>query len=154
MRVGSRATSRGSKTFPDPLQRPAPAPPRQLDRLRHREEILARVDELVGLEVVLAVVELFVAAVGGEELRVRAALDDLAVFEDQDLVRAADGGETVRDDEGRAAAAKCAQAVLDFRLALAVEARRRFIEDEDRRVRENRARDGDALPLPAGELDP
>ena len=45
------------------------------------------------------------------------------------------------------------QAVLDQRLALAVEARGRLVEDQDRRVGEDRARDRDALALAAGELD-
>ena len=48
--------------------------------------------------------------------------------------------------------AQRAQAVLDQRLALAVEARRRLVEDQDSRVGEDRARDGDALPLSAGQL--
>ena len=45
------------------------------------------------------------------------------------------------------------QAVLDERLALAVEARRRFVEHQDARVGEDRARDRDALALPARQLD-
>ena len=44
------------------------------------------------------------------------------------------------------------QAVLDQRLALAVEARRRLVEDQDARVGEDRARDRDALPLAARQL--
>ena len=44
------------------------------------------------------------------------------------------------------------QAVLDERLALAVEAGRRFVEYQDARIRQNRPRDRDALPLPAREL--
>ena len=41
------------------------------------------------------------------------------------------------------------QAVLNQRFALAVEARGRFVENQDRRVGENRARDRDALALAA-----
>ena len=41
------------------------------------------------------------------------------------------------------------QAVLNHRLALAVEARRRLVENEDLGVGQNRARDGDALTLSA-----
>ena len=48
---------------------------------------------------------------------------------------------------------RSAQAVLDQRLALAVEARRGLVEDQDARVGENRARDRDALALPARQLD-
>src|SRR6185295_5822706 len=111
------------------------------------------VDEAVGFEVVLFVVELFVAAGGGEELGVGAALDDLSSFEDEDLVGAADGREAVGDDERSAAAAEGAEAVLDLGFALAVEARRRLVEDQDGRVGQDRAGDGDALALAAGELD-
>ena len=44
------------------------------------------------------------------------------------------------------------QAVLDQRLALAVEARRRLVEDQDARIGEDRARDRDALALAARQL--
>jgi hypothetical protein len=80
---------------------------------------------------------------------VRAAFDDLSMFEDEDLVRAPDGREAVRDDEGRPAEPQRTQAVLDDRLAFAVEARRRFVEHEDAGIGQDRARDRDALPLPS-----
>ena len=44
------------------------------------------------------------------------------------------------------------QAVLDQRLALAVEARRRLVEDQDPRVGQDRARDRHALALAARQL--
>jgi hypothetical protein len=62
---------------------------------------------------------------------VRAALDDLAAFEHQDLIRApiVDSRCAITNVvRPRAATA----AVLDHRLALAVEARRRFVEQQDR----------------------
>src|SRR5439155_5527276 len=96
-------------------------------------EVLARVDEAVGFELVLLVVERPVAAAERDELRVSATLDDLAVLEDQDLIGGSDRRQAVRDDEGGAAAAQRVQAVLDERLALAVEARGRLVEDEDPR---------------------
>ena len=49
-------------------------------------------------------------------------------------------------------AAQRAQAVLDQRLALAVEARGRLVEDQDARIGEDRARDRDALALAARQL--
>ena len=98
------------------------------------------------------VVELPVAPVERQQLVVRAALDDLAVLEHQDLVGAADRRQPVRDDERRPALPQRAQAVLDQRLALAVEARRRLVEDQDARVGEDRARDRDPLALAAREL--
>ena len=51
-------------------------------------------------------------------------------------------------------AAERLQAVLDQRLALAVEARRRLVEDQNPRIGEDGAGDRHALPLPARQLDP
>jgi hypothetical protein len=98
-------------------------------------------------------VQLAVAPVQREQLRVRAAFDDLPRFEHQDLVSAADGGQAVCDHERGAARPQAPKAVLDHLLALAVEARRRLVQDENTRVRQDRARDGDALPLAARQLD-
>src|SRR5256885_16251960 len=64
-------------------------------RLGLGREVFARVDEPVLLEAVLLVVQLAIAPVPGEQLGMRAALDDLAAFHHQDLVRAADRGEAV-----------------------------------------------------------
>ena len=59
----------------------------------------------------------------------------------------------MRDDEGRTSVPKRAQAVANQRFALAVETRRRLVENENARIGEDRARDRDALALAAGELD-
>ena len=48
---------------------------------------------------------------------------------------------------------QCPQAVLDERFALAVEARRRFVQDEDFRVGQDRPRDRHALTLSARQPD-
>jgi hypothetical protein len=45
------------------------------------------------------------------------------------------------------------EALLDERLALGVEARRRLVEEEDARLGQDRAGDRHPLALPAGELD-
>src|SRR5690349_11731725 len=78
--------------------------PRRLagDGRKLGREILARVDVAVGLDPVLAVVELPVAAAEREELRLGAPLHDLATLEHEDLVGARDGREPVRDHERRA----------------------------------------------------
>ena len=83
----------------------------------------------------------------------RAALDDLAAFQHQNLIGAANRRQPVGDDEGRPPGAQRPQAVLDERFALAVEARRRLVEDEDAGIRQDGARDRDALPLAAREPD-
>ena len=74
-------------------------------------------------------------------------------FDDEDLVGAADGREAVGDDEGGAALHEEVEAVLDHGFGLGVEGAGGFVEDEDARVGENGAGDGDALALAAGELD-
>src|SRR5690606_37693360 len=108
------------------------------------------VDEAVELETGLLLVEAAVEPAVAQQLVVRAALDDAALVHDEDLVRALDGGEAVRDDEGGAAAAERAQPVADEGLALGVEAGGGLVEDEDARVGDDGARDGDALALAAG----
>ena len=82
-----------------------------------------------------------------------AALDDSPLLDDEDLVGAADGGETVGDDEGGAALHQLRQAGLDHGFRLGVERAGGFVEDEDARVGQNGAGDGKALALAAGELD-
>ena len=116
-------------------------------QLLYRCEVLAGIDEAVRFEVVLFLVKLAVAAVQGKQRVVRAALHDLAVLEDENLLGASDRGETVGDDEGGPAAAQGFQPVLDECFTFAVQAGRRFVENEDGRVGENGAGDGDALPL-------
>ena len=57
------------------------------------------------------------------------------------------------EDESRAALHQPVERGLDDRLVLRVHRGERFVEDQDRRVAQQRAGDGDALALPAGELD-
>src|SRR6185503_4201467 len=79
-----------------------------LGRWRDGEKILSRVDEYVALDAILTVVQLAIAFAETHELLVRSALDDLAGFEHEDLIRAFDGREAVRDDERGAAASEAA----------------------------------------------
>src|SRR4029079_9080024 len=81
-------------------------------------EVLARVDVLVLLGAVLLLVQLPIAATERDQLQMRAALDDLAVFQHEDLVRALDRRQTMGDDERRSAAAQRAKTVADQRFAL------------------------------------
>ena len=105
-------------------------------------------------KLVLLVVELPVASAEREQLVVRAALDDLAVLEHEDLVGAADRRQPVRDDERRAAVAQrragrpgsCASLSLS-RLDVASSSSR------IRGIGEDRARDRDPLALAAREPD-
>src|SRR6185437_15835007 len=72
----------------------------------------------VGFDAVLLGIEVVVAATGGVKLRTRAALDDASRFDDKNLIRAADCGETVGDDERGSSMHQVAQAFLDQRLGL------------------------------------
>src|SRR5207245_4382434 len=127
---------------------------RNLRLLQLGGEVLAGVDEAIRFELVLFVVERAVAAAECDELGVRAALDDLSLLEHENLIGAANGRQPVRDDERRPALPQRSQSVLDERYALAVETRGGLVEDEDARVRQNRARDRHALPLATRQLHP
>ena len=54
------------------------------------------------------------------------------------------------DDDG-VVARQFAQRIAQGNLRLHVEIARHFIEQKDRRIRQQRSGDGDALALPAGE---
>ena len=56
------------------------------------------------------------------------------------------------DHERRAADHQPVERVEDDRFGLRVDRRGRLVEDQDRRVLEERARDRDPLPLAAGQL--
>src|SRR5690606_3959891 len=94
-----------------------------------------------------------VVAVGGQQRGVRAALDDAAMVQHQDLVRMHHGGEAVGDDQGGAAAGDAVELGLDRLFGARVERRGGLVEDQDGGVLEQRAGDGHALLLAAGELE-
>ena len=81
----------------------------------------------------------------------RAARDDAAVIHHDDAIGLEHGREPVRDDDRRALRHEPLERLLHEQLALRVERARRLVEQQDRRVLEDRARDRDALPLPARE---
>ena len=96
--------------------------------------------------------ELPVESVALEQLLVRALLDEFAVVEHEDFFRVADRGKAVRDDEGRAANHEAIERIEDHGFGFGINRGCRLVEDEDRRILEKRARDGDALPFAAGKL--
>ncbi len=114
---------------------------------------LARIQEQVRLQAVLARVEVGVAASPGQQLLVPATLDDAASLDDEDRVGSPDRRQPVGDDEGRAPLHQLGEALLDQGLALAVERGGGLVEDQDSRVGQDRAGDRDPLALAAGELD-
>ncbi len=95
-----------------------------------------------------------VEAVGGDELCVRALLDDLARLHHQDAVAGEHGRQPVRDDEGGAVLHQPLERGLYQRLALGVERGRRLVEQEERRLAQDGAGNGDALALAARQRHP
>ena len=85
-----------------------------------------------------------------------AFLDLPSVLHHDDLVAVADGGEAVGDGDHAAVHPRQhpVQRVLYQLLVLGVQRRRRFVEQQNRGVAQDGARDGDPLLLPAGELVP
>src|SRR4051812_14424613 len=98
--------------------------------------------------------ELGEAAAFGDELVEGAGLDDAALVEAEDAVGVADGREPVRDDEGGAPLHDLLERELELALGRGVERARRLVEDQHRRVLEQRAGDREALALAAGERAP
>ena len=94
---------------------------------------------------------------GGENAALReqliegAALNHLALVEDEDGIHGAQGGEPVRDANDGAVFREVVDGALHLRLGLRVERGGGFIKHEDGRVAHERAGNGDTLPLAAGE---
>src|SRR6185503_3303755 len=94
-----------------------------------------------------------IGAAAPHQLGMRAGLDDAAVVQDDQPVHARDRREAMRDRDHGAALHQRIELLLDRGLDLAVERRGRLVEDEDRRILEDDARQGDALALAARKLD-
>ena len=84
-----------------------------------------------------------------QQLFVRARLDDAPLVEDDDAVDRADGGQAMRDDDRRTPLHHRFERALEARLGVRVDARRRLVEDEQRRVAVDGAREREELPLAA-----
>ena len=87
--------------------------------------------------------QLFVGAGGG----------DAPALQHQHLVRHAHRAQPLRDDEGRPPDHQPFQRQLNQPLGFGVDARGGVIQQQDARVFQQSAGDGDALLLPAGERD-
>ena len=81
----------------------------------------------------------------------RAHLDDAAVFHHDDAVGALDGGQPVGDDQGRAVLHRGFERRLHHPFTLGIECAGRLVEQQQRRVLQDRAGDADALALAAGQ---
>ena len=81
-----------------------------------------------------------------------ALLDDPAVLHHQDRVGVANRRKTVGDHEAGAVGAQGGHGVLDEHLGPRVDRARRLVEDEDRRVGQERSGDRHQLPLAGAEI--
>ena len=75
-----------------------------------------------------------------------------AALDHPDAVGADDRLQAMGDDERRAPDPQIVERLLHLALRFRIERRGRLVEQQDRRVLQNRARDGDSLALAAGKL--
>src|SRR5208282_3849587 len=95
---------------------------------------LSRREKEIRFEAVLLRVEIVIAAAGGKERLVRAALDDASRFDDENLVGAADRRESMRNHKSCPPAHEIAEPLLDQRLGFGIEAGSGFVENQNARV--------------------
>ena len=76
-------------------------------------------------------------------------LYDLTVLDKHDLVAVLDGGKTMRNDKGGTSLEKRLNTDLQKSLGLGVDGRRCLVKDENRRIFQDDAGDGEALLLAA-----
>src|SRR5579862_4472125 len=102
-------------------------------RIDGHEIAFAGSEEKIFFDSMLARVEIVVAAACSVEFGMRAAFDDLALLHDHDLVGAADGGKTVRDNEGGASLHEISETVLNHFFGFGIQTGRCLVENEDAR---------------------
>src|SRR6185436_11756355 len=95
--------------------------------------------------------QVLVDAAGIEEGRVVAVLDEPAPVDDVDDVRALDRGQAVGDDDGGAVRHQLRQRLLHQAFAGGVERGRSLVEQQDLRVAQDGAGDGQPLPFASGQ---
>src|SRR5262245_1741113 len=115
-----------------------------------RHKSLSRRDELGGLQLEQAAID---AARARRERSVGALLDDLAAVEHQDAVEAAHRRKTMRDHDRGAALHQPRHRLLDQPFRFRIEARGGLVQDQHRRIRQERARQRHALPLASRQFD-
>ena len=82
------------------------------------------------------------------------ALDNAPVVDDEDEIGPLDGGEPVCDDDRSPAGAQLLKGLLDLGLGGRVNGRGGLVQEDDLRVSQDDAGDGDSLQLAAREFDP
>ncbi len=109
-------------------------------------------NDLYRLALELAQVQVVVETFFIQQFLVGALLDDLAVIDHQDVVGIPDGAQAVGDDEAGASGHQAQQGLLDAGLGARVHAAGGFVEDQDCRVGQDGAGDGEQLALSLTEV--
>ena len=91
-----------------------------------------------------------IAAAAPQQIVMQAALDDLAALDHQDGVGVHDGVQAVGDHDGGAVLAEMVDRLLHRFFGFRIERRGGLVEQDDRRVLDQRPGDRDALALAAG----
>src|SRR5262249_38545762 len=97
-------------------------------------------------------VERGVASALAQQRLVTPRFDDRPILDDEDAIGVDDGMQTMRDHDGRSSLAQVLDRALNLPLGFRIERSRRLVEQNDRRVLEQGACDGDALALAARDL--
>src|SRR5260370_4854323 len=87
-----------------------------------------------------------------QQLVVTPCFDDPPILDDEDAIGIDDGMQAMRDHDRRSSLAQVLDRALNLPLGLRIERSRRLVEQDDRRVLQQSAFDGDALSLAAGDL--
>src|SRR6185436_16373890 len=93
-------------------------------------EVFSGIDELIPLKAILLVVELLIASSGSKQLFMCAALDNLAAFQHQNLIRTANRREAVGDDECSTSPTQRLQSILNQSFTFTVEAGRSLVKNK------------------------
>src|SRR5579864_765952 len=99
----------------------------------------------------LQIVQAGIRSAPCHELGMRPALANLPVFEYENLVRAANCGQAVRDDKSSAADDEIAEGALHVHLRLGIEFGSGLVKNQNGGILEDSPRDGDALALAAAQ---
>src|SRR5258708_12471690 len=83
----------------------------------------------------------------GNQFRVRSAVPNLSVFQDENLVRAANRGKPMRDYESGSPNHQVGERLLHEHLGLRIQLRGGLVQNKNGRIFQDGARDGDALSL-------
>ena len=92
-----------------------------------------------------------VSSAGRKQILVRSAFANLRVLDHENSVRLANGAQMMRDHDARPSFHQPVQRLHHRLLGRWIQSRGGFVENQDRRVADDRARNRDALPLPAGK---